>query len=174
MSDRPQATAHPQSRHNPSTFNVLHQARAALDQFAGPGCQDCSTPPIEPPQHGLERKILTGDHYSVAILDALTEHAASFVDALLPAEITVTVFQTKQGFLEFVKEQQVDLGILVLHSKAWWKDELRLFCNSIRYLQENPEPEILCILNWPAKDSEEEAMDRISGDALRTDVRHEW
>jgi len=173
MSDRPQATAHPQSRHNPSTFNVLHQARVGLDRFAGPGCQDCSTPPLEPPQHGLGSKILTGHHYSVAILDASIEHAASFVDALRAVEISVSVFQTKQGFLEFVKEQEVDLGILVINLKAWWKDELRLFCNSIRYLRENPEPEILCILNWPPKDSEEEAMDRISGDMLRADVRHE-
>jgi len=172
MSDRPQATNHPQRHHNPSAFNVLRQARAVLDQSAGPERPGCSTPPIEPP-HGSRGKTPTGNHYSVAILDASTEPAASFVDALCAAEISVTVFRTKQDFLEFVREQEVDLGILVLHSKAWWRDELRLFCNSIRYLRENSGPEILCILNWPPKDSEEEAMDRISGDMLRADVRHE-
>lgn len=83
-------------------------------------------------------------------------------------------FESMQTVLKFLDTRHVHLAVLVLHSRTWWKDELRLFCNSIRYLQQKPEPEILCILNWSPKNAEEAAMDQLSGDALRADVRHEW
>lgn len=112
--------------------------------------------------------------FSVLLLDTSTEHTASIIDALHVSGISATAFQSKQKLLEFAKRQRVNLAVLSLHSSAWWQDELRLFCNSIRHLQKNPEPEILCILNWPPTNAEEEAMNRISGDALRVDVRHDW
>jgi hypothetical protein len=117
--------------------------------------------------------MITTDRYPIVILDASVTHAASLVEAMHLDEPEAIVFQTKQKLLEFVEKRQVYLGILVLHSKAWWKQELRLFCNAIRHRQENPELKIRCILTWPPKDREEEDMDRISGAALRTDVRHE-
>lgn len=174
MSFRPQAATHPQFPYNPSIFNILHQARADFDRIAGSSCLDQSTPCIEPWQHGVNRGSVGPDRYSIAIVDASLENAAPLVDAFNREQVAIFAFQTKKTLLEFVLKQQVDLGILVLHSKAWWKDELRLFCNSMRYFQENSEPEILCILNWPPESGEEEAMDRVCGYALRADVRHEW
>jgi hypothetical protein len=109
----------------------------------------------------------------VIILDSIEEHASLLLDRLRDADIDAWAFQTIQRLVEFMGTQPINLAVLVLHSSAWWKDELRLFCNSIRYRQQRPDPEILCILSWPPKDLEEEAMNRVSGDALRADVRHE-
>jgi DNA-binding response OmpR family regulator len=106
------------------------------------------------------------EEYSVLILDASEEHAASLLDALQDAGIKATAFQAKQKFLEHVARQSINLAILVLHSKSWWKDELRLFCNSIRYLQETPE--LVCVLTWPP----EGPQDRLYGEALGVGVLH--
>jgi hypothetical protein len=96
------------------------------------------------------------------------EHAASLVDALQARGIAVTAFQSKEGVLKLVAKRPIELAIQVLHSKSWWRDELRLFCNSIRYLQERAE--IICILRWP----EECPLDRLYGDTLGVVVLHEW
>lgn len=139
-----------------------------------PDSQGRSAPRGELSEQVDGRKNPTAAPYHAVILDASADRAKSLADALHVEGIASTAFQTKQKLFEFVEGRQVNLAVLVLRSKAWWKDELRLFCNSIRYLQEEPEPEILCILNWPPKDLEEESMNRVSGDALRVHVRHEW
>ena len=102
----------------------------------------------------------------VAILDSDSAHAAALVDALQEAGIDAMAFQDKQKFLEYVARQPINFAILVLQSKSWWKDELRLFCNSVRYLKETPE--LICVLRWPP----ESPMDRLYGEALGVAVIH--
>jgi hypothetical protein len=75
---------------------------------------------------------------SAVILDFDPADGYALVDALKDAKIEATAFQAKPKFLEYVARQPVNFAILVLHSKSWWKDEARLFCNSIRYLKETP------------------------------------
>jgi hypothetical protein len=100
------------------------------------------------------------------ILDSDSAHADALVDALQEAEIDAMAFQDKQKFLEYLARQPVNVAILVLHSKSWWKDELRLFANSIHYLKETPE--LICVLGWPP----EGPLDRLYGEALGVAVLH--
>lgn len=124
-------------------------------------------PGAEPPHCGGEARTLTPDPYSVLILDASPEHAAPLVDALHAKGIDTAAFQSKKEAFESVSRRPIELAIHVIQSKSWWRDELRLFCNSIRYLQENVE--IVCILRWP----EECSLDRLYGDTLNVTVLHE-
>jgi hypothetical protein len=101
-----------------------------------------------------------------AILDADPAHADALVDALKEIEIEATAFQAKQKFLEYIARQPINFAILVLHSKSWWKDELRIFCNSVHYLQETPEH--VCFLRWPP----EGPLDRLYGKELGVRVVH--
>jgi len=124
-------------------------------------------PGADPPLDGTEARALTPAPYSVLILDASPEYAASLVYALHAKGVDATAFQSKQDALEFVSRRRIELAIQVLQPKSWWRDELRLFCNSIRYLHENVE--IVCILRWP----EECSLDRLYGDTLNVMVLHE-
>jgi hypothetical protein len=133
-----------------------------------PGRQDGPIESIKSRQYRDGRRGSSGEEYSVLILDASEEHGVSLVNALQEAEIEATAFQAKQKFLEYVARQPANLAILVLHSKSWWKDELRLFCNSIRYLKETPE--LICVLRWPP----EGPLDRLYGEALGVGVLHVW
>lgn len=130
-------------------------------------CQTQCLPGPEPPDSRGESRELTPYPFSVLILDALSKHAASFVDALQAKGIAAIAFKSKQEAYEFVARRSVELAIYVLHSKSWWRDELRLFCNSIRHAQENVE--IICILTW----QEECPLDRLYGDTLNVTVLHE-
>jgi hypothetical protein len=137
-------------------FKALHSAR-----------QGKLPPGAEPPHDGNEARVLTPAHYSVLILDASPNYAASLVYALHAKGIAATAFQSQQDALEFVSRRRIELAIQVLQSKSWRRDELRLFCSSIRYLHENVE--IVCILRWP----EECSHDRLYGDTLNVTVLHE-
>jgi len=121
---------------------------------------DESNPPVV-------RQRASADHYDVAILDASVEHGASIAEALHAEGISVSAFQTKQDFLRFLEVQKIDLAMIVIHSKSWWRDELRLFCDSIRYRQHASN--IICVLTWPPACP----LDRLFGDTLGVVVFHE-
>jgi PleD family two-component response regulator len=131
-----------------------------------PGRQDGPVESIKARRYQDGRRGSPGEEYSVLILDASEEHAASLVDALQEAGIEATAFQDKHKFLEHVAREPVSLAVLVLHSKSWWKDELRTFCYSVRYLKETTE--IICVLKWRSKGPQ----DRIDGEALGVGVLH--
>jgi hypothetical protein len=114
---------------------------------------------------GGARSVVT-KRYGVLIFDPSAEHAGTIMTELQSANVTAIAFQTKQQVFEFVGVRQIDMAVIVIYSKAWWRDELRLFCNSIRYLQKTAE--IICVLNWP----EECSLDRIYGDTLDVTVLH--
>ena len=133
-----------------------------------PGRQDGPIESIRSRRYRNGKRGSPGEEYSVLILDASVEHAASLVDALQEAGIEATAFQDKHKFLEHVAREPVSLAVLVLHSKSWWKDELRTFCYSVRYLKETPE--VICVLRWPP----EGPLDRLYGEALGVGVLHVW
>lgn len=105
-------------------------------------------------------------NYHIAMLDSSADHAELLLDGVRAVGVSATAFQTKQDLLRFLGRQDVDLAVVVFHSKSWWRDELRLFCNSVRHFQENAE--IICILTWP----EECPLDRLYGDTLNVSVLH--
>lgn len=108
------------------------------------------------------------NQFDVLLFDPSRKHAASIVEAVQAIGISATAFQSREDFLQALDKQKIDLAVIALDSKSWWRDELRLLCNSIRYVQEKPD--IICFLRWPPTNP----LDKLYGDTLGVEVLHEW
>ena len=103
----------------------------------------------------------------VLIVDSDPIHAADLEDALHTVACRVLVCAGKEGALNTIRAEHVDLVIMVPPSPALWRKDADSFCGAVRQLEE--QPQIVCLLRGPYKGSSE----RLYGDRLNIKVLYE-
>jgi CheY-like chemotaxis protein len=103
----------------------------------------------------------------VLIIDSDLIHAADLKEALEATECHVSVHSDQRTAIEALKTQRVNTVVVVPRSQAWWRSDLRLFCNAM--FGSGRMPEVLCLLRWPSKGPD----DRLYGEQLSVKVLHE-
>ena len=103
----------------------------------------------------------------VLIVNSDPIHAANLEDALHAVNCRVLVCVEKEGALNTIRTEHVDLVIMVPPSPAMWRKDADSFCDAVRQLEE--QPQIVCLLRGPYKGPGE----RLYGDRLNIKVMYE-
>jgi hypothetical protein len=104
----------------------------------------------------------------VLLLDGDAIHSKILAEALEASGLFVILSHTRQSSLELLKQEHFDFAIVVFRSRAWWKEELRCFCDSI--WSRDRTTQVVCVLRWIPDGPD----DRLFGDTLNVGVLHEF
>lgn len=104
----------------------------------------------------------------ILIVDADTTHAAALTEALISVNFLVEACRNYRTAINGLQKQGADIVVVVPGSSSWWRNDLKSFCDAIRYFDR--QPQIVCVLRWPPHGPN----DRLFGEELNVEVIHEW